>query len=425
VDIDVDLDRAHALGVAVAAATHRAFEQPTAPFAPGRCADVEWLRVVGMLLVFTIHAAEPFNPWDTWHIVSPARPKVLGEVVFFLAPWIMPLFMLLAGQSAWHALERRTPGTYVRERLLRIGLPLVAGLLVVVPPQVWLERRLRGEFQGSLVAFYPHFFEGVYPRGNFSWHHLWFLVFLLVFAIVTLPLFLWLRGSAGRRAMARIALPCAGPGGLACLLLPAIAVRLGLEVAFAGFPAVSYDWSSRGLLLPAFVAGFVLEGDPGFRRALARHWRAALGAGMAASAGLLGWAWPGSLLERLPSPVSAGGFLLWTVYAVAAASWPLALVGAARASLARRTPLLARASEIVYPFYVLHHTIVVAVAYAVVRHGDGAARGFAVVFVVSLAVTGALCGVVSSIDPLRILFGLKRRAPPAGTGTLEREGVPT
>jgi glucan biosynthesis protein C len=77
---------------------------------PGRRADVDWLRVMAMLIVFTIHVAEPFNPWDSWHIVSRARSKWLGEMVFFFAPWIMPLFMVLAGDGAWRALERRTVG---------------------------------------------------------------------------------------------------------------------------------------------------------------------------------------------------------------------------------------------------------------------------------------------------------------------------
>ena len=69
-------------------------------------------------------------------------------------------------------------------------------MLVLVPPQVWLERRLRGEFSGSLLAFYPHYLEGIYPGGNLSWHHLWFLLFLLVFTLAALPLFVRLRTPA-------------------------------------------------------------------------------------------------------------------------------------------------------------------------------------------------------------------------------------
>lgn len=371
--------------------------------------DVQWLRVLAMLVVFAIHAAEPFNPWDSWHIVSPERSKWLGEIVFLPAPWIMPLFMVLAGESAWHALERRTSGEYVRARLVRIGLPLVAGLLLLVPPQVWLERRLRGEFAGSFLEFYPRFFEGIYPRGNLSWHHLWFLVFLLVFAVVTVPLFEWLRRPRGRALTARIGALCDGPGGLAWLLLPAVALRVALQLAFARVPPLAYDWSSRGLLLPAFVAGFVFAGEPGVRRAVDRHWRAALAVALALSAALGAWAWPGNVLARLPHPRSLAGMALWSGYACGAAAWIVALLGGARCHLTRPSAALERASELAYPFYILHHGTIVAVAFAVVHWRAGAAAQFLVVASASLLGTGALCGIVASSGALRVLFGLRAR----------------
>jgi peptidoglycan/LPS O-acetylase OafA/YrhL len=374
-----------------------------------RLADLEWLRVAGMLLVFAIHAAQPFNPWDTWHIVSPSRSKWLGELVLFPAPWIMPLFMVLAGKGAWHALERRTPREYLHERLLRLALPLAAGILVLVPPQVYLERRLRGQFGGSLLAFYPHFFTGIYPRGNLSWHHLWFLVFLLVFAIVTLPLFAWLRGRAGRRLMARLAAPCDAPGGLAWLVLPLVAVRLGVELASAGAGALAYDWSDRVLLLPGFVFGFMLAGEAGFQRALARHWPAALGIALALSAALFAWSWPGAVLARIPSPRSPGGVLLWGGYTACASCWIVACLGAARRFLTRAPPAVERASAMVLPFYVLHHPVIVAVAFIVVRAHLGVAPAFLLLASASLAATLALCWSVESSGALRPLFGLRRR----------------
>lgn len=392
----------------------------------GRRADVEWLRVGGMLLVFTLHAAEPFNPWDAWHVQSPYQSKVFGELALFVAPWIMPLFMALAGESAWFALSRRSSATYVRERLLRIGLPLMAGLLLLVPPQVWLERRLRGEFEGSLVAFYPHFFEGIYPRGNFSWHHLWFLVFLLAFALVTLPLFQWLRSPRGRRFLARLAPPCEGPAGLLWLVLPAMGLRLAIELLLPDVTPLSHDWSNRGLLLLAYVAGFALAAEPGLRRAVDRHWRSALGVALGVSVGLVTWAWPGNVLGRLPAPRSAAGALLWAAYAGGAWCWLVALLGGARHHLERRTEGLVRASVLAYPFYVLHHPVVVAVAVAVVRWRLGLPEAFLVLWGASLATTVALCRIVESNDPLRVLFGLRRRGraavrdPPLTPGAGDR-----
>ncbi len=369
--------------------------------------DVQWLRVVGMLLVFAVHVAEPFNPWDAWHIQNAARSKWLGELALLLAPWIMPLFMVLAGESAWYALAKRSAGAYVRERLLRIGLPLVAGILILVPPQVWLERRLNGQFSGSLVAFYPHFFDGVYPQGNFSWHHLWFLVFLLVFSLLTLPVLEALRTHRGRRFMAVAALACEGRLGLVALVVPAIVVKVGVAAASGGFAPLAFDWSNRALLLPAFLAGFAYGGEPGFRRAVDRHWRAALAVALLVSAALAAWAWPGHVLGRLPPARSAGGVALWFGYASGAACWLVALLGVARRDHREGSVVLERASEMVYPFYVLHHPIVVAVAYVVVQWRIGAAPAFAAVASASLVATLALCTVVSAFGPLRILFGLR------------------
>ena len=63
-------------------------------------------------------------------------------------------------------------------------------MAVVVVPQVYVERISVGmpdrmsprDFHGSYLDFYPHYFEGAYPSGNLSWHHLWFLAYLLVFS---------------------------------------------------------------------------------------------------------------------------------------------------------------------------------------------------------------------------------------------------
>jgi peptidoglycan/LPS O-acetylase OafA/YrhL len=280
---------------------------PTGCRSEPRRADLDWLRVLGMLAVFLVHAAEPFNPWDAWHVQSALRSKWLGEVVFFPAPWIMPLFMALAGEAAWLALRHRSPARYARERLLRLGLPLALGILLLVPPQVWVERRLQGRFEGSVLAFYPHFFDGLYPDGNFAWHNLWFLVFLLAFSLATAPLLARLRTPAGRRLLARLAAPCQGPAGLAWLVLPAVAIRILTATSAPGFPPLAYDWSNRGLLLPAFLWGFAVAAEPGFAAAVDRHWRTALAIAVAGSAALCAWAWPGDVLARLPAARSAGG----------------------------------------------------------------------------------------------------------------------
>src|SRR5689334_9518525 len=102
--------------------------------------DVDALRVVGTLCVFVFHCLQPFNATEHWHIQNPVKSEIVGVVIGFLNVWIMPLFMLLAGMSSNYALAKRSNARYLGERTLRILLPLVAGVLLVVPPQVYLER---------------------------------------------------------------------------------------------------------------------------------------------------------------------------------------------------------------------------------------------------------------------------------------------
>src|SRR5512143_1771109 len=85
----------------------------------GRLVYVDNLRALLIVAVFVVHVAEVFNPWDEWHITNDVRSRAIGEAAVLLAPWIMPLVMLLAGVSAWFSLRHRTNAEYARERVTR------------------------------------------------------------------------------------------------------------------------------------------------------------------------------------------------------------------------------------------------------------------------------------------------------------------
>jgi glucans biosynthesis protein C len=160
--------------------------------------DIDGLRAIGMFLVFIFHTLQPFNPNEAWHIHNDQSIPSAGWIIWFLNIWLMQFFMLIAGSSVWFSLKKRTLNRYAAERVTRIGLPLLFGILVIVPPQVYLERINNHQFQGSFFEFYPHFFEGIYPQGNFSWHHLWFLVYLLFYSIISIPIFAYFTSVKGQ-----------------------------------------------------------------------------------------------------------------------------------------------------------------------------------------------------------------------------------
>ena len=50
---------------------------------------------------------------------------------------LMPLLFVVAGSGIWHLLGTRTPARFARERLSRLLVPLVTGMLLIVPPQLY------------------------------------------------------------------------------------------------------------------------------------------------------------------------------------------------------------------------------------------------------------------------------------------------
>lgn len=373
---------------AVLAPVRERISPPPGTAAPdARLVYVDWLRVLALLGVFVIHVCSVFDPWDEWHITNPQRSRVLGEVIVLMAPWIMPLFMLLAGVSAWYSLGSRDNRAYLEERRSRLLLPLVLGVLLLVPPQVYLERRLRGQFSGSFWAFYPHFFQGIYPRGNFSWHHLWFLGHLFVYSLVALPLFRYWQSDRGRPQLQRIARLCGGRAGLIWLALPLVLERHVLFWVFREHHMLTSDWSNVAILFVAYVYGFVLAAEPGLGADIDAQWHTALVVAIAATAFLVGGTLGGILPGRIPEPYAPGYLAFWSLYALGAWAAMVSVLGIARRVLTRETRLLRFGQRRGFAWYIVHQPIIVAVAYVVVQWHAGVMAKFVALLVASLVGT--------------------------------------
>jgi fucose 4-O-acetylase-like acetyltransferase len=82
----------------------------------------------------------------------------------------MPLFFVLSGMSSFYALKGKRVGQFVSERVKRLLIPFIFGVFVLIPPQVYIERVSHGQYSGSFVRFFPHYFDGFYAfGGNFAW----------------------------------------------------------------------------------------------------------------------------------------------------------------------------------------------------------------------------------------------------------------
>jgi glucans biosynthesis protein C len=378
---------------------------------PDRLHYVDGLRVLALAGVFLVHVSMVFNPFEPWHIQDPVGSRAIGQVAVLMAPWVMPLFMLLAGVSAWFSLQHRSNMGVLRERSERILLPLAVGVLVLIPPQVYLERRLHGEFTGSYLAFYPRFFDGIYPDGNFSWHHLWFLGHLFVYSIVALPLFRFWQSERGRLQLHRVAAWLGRRGGLIWLAVPLMLQRVVLWVFFEERELLTHDWSNQGLLFVAYLYGFALAGEPSFGKQVDREWRRAAVAALVATGTLGVLTWIGFLPERLPQPYSPRFILFWALYAVGAWAWIVALLGAGRRWIGGPGRIMRYAGTRAYIWYLLHQTVIVAGAYLVVQSDAGMAWKYAALLVGAVAVTLAGAEVLARMGIVGRALGVWNQPP--------------
>ena len=171
----------------------------------------------------------------------------------FGATWGMPLLFVISGIGSWYSLGSRSAAEFARERLRRLGVPLLVGLLTLVPLQVYLGRRRAGD-TSSYADFSARFWD-VRPSlefpfvvradpagGLFETGHLWFLVCLLGFSLVLLPGLVLLGRPPGRRLIERLAGLLARPGGLLLPVLPLAAVEVlrGSETGHGGWNDASY-----------------------------------------------------------------------------------------------------------------------------------------------------------------------------------------
>lgn len=380
---------------------------------------IDWLKVIVVVGAFVFHAAQPFVV-TTWLVMDPDKSLALSILSGFGYMVGMPLMFFLAGAATWLAVQRRGIGGHTGLRLQRLIIPLLVGLVILGPPQAWVAYLAAGGQAGALeflgiylrdLRFYPH------PSwfGEYG-HHLWFLAFLFLYVLLTLPLLSWLRARRAAGGELRIGAIAAGPGGLVGLLLPIALNQLILRPLFPAYR----DWADFALWLSYFVIGILAMADDRVMEAILRRRRATVWVAPVVAIGYLPFVLLGSPIDLEHAPgLSAGGlaYVGWRT----TLGWVMTLivVGVAATYFTARPRLLAWASHMVLPFYVLHHPVTVVVAAMVVGLSAGIWVKFGLILLLAGATTLALC---MALDlAAKALRGRRRRGEPASAMQVEAQ----
>ncbi len=366
---------------------------------------MDWLRIGAFALLIFYHVGMVFVPWG-FHIK--AEPTLDWATIPMLAlnAWRLTLLFVVSGYASRALLSRSAGrGAFLKDRSWRLLVPLAFGMAVIVPPQPWVELVVRYGYPAGYLQFWANdylLFHKLGPLDLPTWNHLWFVAYLWVYTAALVLGVAVLRRAPVQGWFDRV---FGGVGVLGWPLLWLGCVHGWWFAMARESHALFGDWVAHASYLPALLFGFGLARSPAAMAAIVRwrHW--------ALATALIGYAaivavelnWPGNT----PAPR-----WMHRPYGVAHAlqQWGaiVALIAYAERHWNRDAPIRTTLVEAVFPFYVIHQTIIVVAMFWLLDTGLPPGVEFVVLVAATAAGCFAFYRVGRAIGWLRPLIGLRR-----------------
>lgn len=369
--------------------------------------DLDWLRIIAFGLLIFYHVGMFYVTWG-WHVKSVYASPLAEPFMSMVNPWRLALLFFISGVAIRFATDKTDSlGRFARSRLVRLGLPVLFGIYVWVMPQTYYQLRQSGEFTGSLLDFYPAYvsIEQSFSTITPTWNHLWYLVYVLAYILIILPLLPWLRRIPQSRFwQALVSRPVAV---VAVTILPFVVVETWLVPLYPTTHAFVGDWANHAHRFMIFLIGFFVAKDPAFWRSVDKAWKVAPLLAIAA------WLTLGnaqSVAQWLQQFLPGTGVRLVLSYVGILYAWScmLTLLGAGQRYLNRESPVLRYLTSAIFCYYVLHQTIIVVAGYYLTDLRLGAMPEFLLLMLVTVAGCAGGYEVIRRIPGLGILMGVRQ-----------------
>ena len=315
-------------------------------------------------------------------------------------PWRIPLLMLVSGFASRALLSKlQGAGAFARQRTARLLIPLLFGVAVIIPVQPWIELQAKHGYTGSFLTFWTSTYWSFAAVNDIilpTWQHLWFVVYLLVYTLLLAAVIAIISGAIREKMQSAFARVFGGWRLLALPLVWVAAVRIWLSPDFPETHALADDWANHAILLPMFLFGFALVRSENVLGDFRRYWS------IAAVASLL--AFPVRLAleaydQWLPGEI-ARSVQTWGAIA--------ALVGLADRFLNRDHRWRPYLSVGIFPYYIIHQSIIVLTGWLVLKAALPVFAQFAVIFVATVVGCWATYELCRAIPMLGTLMGAQR-----------------
>lgn len=363
-----------------------------------RRADLDRLRVLACLALFVYHGLQMFDLSPYYHIKANTLSPAIDAAARLILAMHMPLFFLISGMAGAMLASGRSDADVLRRRAIRLLPPFLVGVLLLTPWLKYLEvldgRNIswRGllPLDGTVITPQVNLWRYFTRMNWFSWSHMWFLLYLLLFSVLLLPLQRWMERTTWQPKGAEILLI-----GAPLVLFAAVEIVLRPHFPWH-IPNLIWDWASMPVYVTCFLSGAALIHWPTLERALQRGVIAWL---------LLAVCGAALFLSGADAPVQGIGRALWLwstlCLAISLGPW-----------LARgHVPGERYLSEAALPIYVLHHLPLVAIGTLVKDVPWPIWQRFGVIVPGALIATLVVYHLmVRPFDRLRFAFGMLPRS---------------
>jgi glucans biosynthesis protein C len=372
--------------------------------------DLDWLRFIAIVILLFFHTGMWFNHWG-WHVKNNELSYTFQYWMIWSHNFRMQLLLFISGAGTFMALGKRTSGEFRKERFTRLFIPLIFGMLVVVPPQIYYERIDQytnyWEFYKTVFQFKP------YPEGgSLSWHHLWFILYLFIYSLISLPFLKFLRSAKSEIFKQKCLLLLRSPAGV--LFIPAILILNTQFLLRPFFPEETHDlmndWAYFVYYFSFFLLGIICYSIPTLWETIGKNRKYFLLATFFALIpfytcylhfrGIVHLSWSedpdaiGDLFDRVSI------FLAWFTV--------ITIIAYGQHYLKKPRKWLSKISEGLYPFYILHQSVIIAIGYYVCKlDWSIAAKYWSICFLTLSSCIGFYWLCIRPFNAMRFLFGMK------------------
>lgn len=373
--------------------------------------DIDWLRVIAFYILIFFHVGMVFVPWE-FHLKNSQTVEWFETWMAFLHQWRLPLLFMISGIVLYHSMGKRIGKKYFGERSKRLLIPLIFGMFVIVPPQIYYDRLFHGFQFANYWEFWKTVFNFVpYPLGgSLSWHHLWYVLYIFVYSLIAYPLFKHLRNEKSFNLRNKIGLFVkAHPNSFYLLIIPMTVFYFTLAQKYPETHGLIDDWYLHSISFTLFIVGFSISAINGFWEVLVAKRKQSLILALIPALTLTLFVWG-------PTFTIVNEDADWFIYVyglfkmVMISSLLFAILGYGKVYLNKPGKLLTYANESVYPLYILHQSVELIFAYYIIQLDWAVLPKFVLLVVLTFGISFLLYELlIKRFNITRLLFGMKSK----------------